>query len=258
MNSFFGIFIPFLGTALGAALVVFMKGEIRPNLQKTLLGFASGVMVAASIWSLLLPSIELSQSLKIFAFFPAAVGFAFGMIFLLGMDLLIPHLHVDKFEPEGINKNWKKSTMLILAVTIHNIPEGMAVGVVFAGLATQTPGITLASAMALAIGIGIQNFPEGAIISLPLSSEGVSRYKAFFLGILSALVEALSALITLLLSQFIAPLLPYMLSFAAGAMFYVIVEELIPESAQKPHSNLGTLGFACGFLIMMIMDVAFG
>ena len=257
MISFLGVFIPFFGTALGAACVVFMKREIRPNFQKALLGFASGVMVAASVWSLLLPSIQLSESMR-FSFLPAAIGFALGMVFLLCMDVLIPHLHVDKSEPEGIPTTLKKSTMLILAVTIHNIPEGMAVGVVFAGLAAKTPGITLAGAMALAIGIGIQNFPEGAIISLPLSSEGITKRKAFFYGIASGMIEAVSAALTLLLSQFVEPILPYMLSFAAGAMLYVVVEELIPESAQKPHSNMGTIGFALGFLIMMILDVALG
>lgn len=253
-----GILIPFLGTTLGAACVFFVKHEIRPQIQKTLLGFASGVMVAASVWSLLIPAMEMSDHMGRLAFIPAAVGLSIGMLFLLLMDRLIPHMHMGSDEPEGIKSNLAKTTMLVLAVTLHNIPEGMAVGVVFAGILTGEASISVAGAFALAIGIAIQNFPEGAIISLPLRSAGKSRKKAFVLGTLSGIVEPIGAVITILLARIIVPLLPYLLAFAAGAMLYVVVEELIPESAEGEHSNMGTLGFAVGFLVMMILDVALG
>lgn len=251
-----GILIPFIGTTLGAACVFFLKNEIKPLVQKSLLGFASGVMVAASVWSLLIPAIDMSEEMGRFAFFPAAVGFVMGILFLLLMDRIIPHLHLNSKEPEGRKSSLQKSTMLVLAVTLHNIPEGMAVGVVFAGLYSNQSDITLAGAIALAIGIAIQNFPEGAIISLPLKSEGRSKSKAFAHGMISGIVEPIAAAITILLSSFIIPILPYLLAFAAGAMIYVVVEELLPEASTGEHSNTATIGFALGFLIMMILDVA--
>lgn len=259
MNIFTGILIPFIGTTAGAACVFFLKDQIKPVIQKTLLGFASGVMVAASVWSLLIPAMDMSEGMGKLAFIPSAVGFLFGIAFLLLMDKLIPHLHLNSDEPEGTKSSLKKTTMLVLAVTLHNIPEGMAVGVVFAGLLAENSGITMAGAMALSIGIAIQNFPEGAIISLPLKSEGgSSRGKAFFLGMLSGIVEPVGAVLTIAMYRFIVPVLPYLLAFAAGAMIYVVVEELIPESAEGEHSNMGTIGFAAGFVIMMILDVALG
>ena len=259
MELFSGIMIPFLGTTLGAASVFFLKQEIRPLVQKALLGFASGVMVAASVWSLLIPSMDMSESMGKFAFVPAAVGFLMGIFFLLAMDKLIPHLHLGETKPEGRNSNLKKTTMLVLAVTLHNIPEGMAVGVVFAGMLADNVEISFAGAMALSIGIAVQNFPEGAIISLPLRSEnGVGKGKAFAYGTLSGAVEPLGALITVLLFRFINPVLPYLLAFAAGAMIYVVVEELIPEASEGEHSNIGTIGFATGFTLMMVLDVALG
>ena len=258
MELFSGIMIPFLGTTLGAASVFFLKQEIRPLIQKALLGFASGVMVAASVWSLLIPSMDLSEGLGKFAFVPAAVGFLMG-IFFLAMDKLIPHLHLGESKPEGRKSNLKRTTMLVLAVTLHNIPEGMAVGVVFAGMLADHVEISFAGAMALSIGIAIQNFPEGAIISLPLRSEqGVGKGRAFAYGTLSGAVEPLGALITVLLFRFINPVLPYLLAFAAGAMIYVVVEELIPEASEGEHTNIGTLGFAAGFVLMMVLDVALG
>lgn len=258
MNILLGILIPFIGTALGAGCVFFVKNKINPIMQKTLLGFASGVMVAASVWSLLIPSIEMSDNMGQLSFIPAVVGFLMGIAFLLLMDKLIPHLHLDQDKPEGLKSTLSKSTMLVLAVTLHNIPEGMAVGVVFAGVLSQNSDITIAGAFALSVGIAIQNFPEGAIISLPLKSEGVGRGKAFIYGILSGIVEPIGSIITILLAFYIIPILPYLLSFAAGAMIYVVVEELIPESAKGEHSNLGTIGFAVGFAIMMVLDVALG
>lgn len=259
MNILTGILIPFIGTTAGAACVFFLKDQIKPVIQKTLLGFASGVMVAASVWSLLIPAMDMSEGMGKLAFIPSAVGFLFGIAFLLLMDKLIPHLHLNSDEPEGTKSSLKKTTMLVLAVTLHNIPEGMAVGVVFAGLLAENSGITMAGAMALSIGIAIQNFPEGAIISLPLKSEGgSSRGKAFFLGMLSGVVEPVGAVLTIAMYRFIVPVLPYLLAFAAGAMIYVVVEELIPESAEGEHSNMGTIGFAAGFVIMMILDVALG
>ena len=253
-----GLLLPLVGTTLGAGCVFFLKNRIHPLVQKTLLGFASGVMVAASVWSLLIPSMEQSQSLGRLAFLPAAVGLLLGMAFLLAMDKLVPHLHLGSEKAEGPHSNFKRLTMLVLAVTLHNIPEGMAVGVVFAGMLTGEEGISLTGAFALSIGIAIQNFPEGAIISLPLKSEGASRGKAFLYGLLSGIVEPAGALLTILLASRITPALPYLLSFAAGAMLYVVVEELIPEASEGEHSNLGTVGFAVGFTLMMILDVALG
>lgn len=256
-NVFVGLLIPFIGTTAGAACVFFLKHAIRPVVQKGLLGFASGVMVAASVWSLLIPAMEMSEGMGRLAFVPAAAGFLLGIGFLLVLDRLIPHLHLDAKKPEGVHKDWRKSTMLVLAVTLHNIPEGMAVGVAFAGILAENTGITLAGAMALSFGIAIQNFPEGAIISLPLK-EAVGRRKAFVYGLLSGVVEPIGGGAMLVLSGFLGPALPYLLAFAAGAMIYVVVEELIPESAEGEHSNIGTIGFAVGFTCMMILDVALG
>ena len=253
-----GIFIPFVGTAAGAGCVYFMKNGIRPLIQKALLGFASGVMVAASVWSLLIPAMDMSEHMGKLAFIPAAAGFLLGILFLLILDRTIPHLHMGKDEPEGMCWGFKKTTMLVLAVTLHNIPEGMAVGVMYAGVLASDSGITMAGAFALSLGIAIQNFPEGAIISLPLKSEGAGKNKAFLLGALSGAVEPAGALLTVRLYRFIVPALPYLLAFAAGAMIYVVVEELIPEASEGEHSNIGTIGFAAGFTIMMILDVALG
>lgn len=258
MNATIGIMIPFIGTLLGAACVFFMKDRIQPTLQKGLLGFASGVMVAAAVWSLLIPAIDLSEGMGKLSFIPAALGFAVGIAFLYLMDKIIPHLHIGSNVPEGPKTALQKNTMLVLAVTLHNIPEGMAVGVAFAGVLAGNSLITMTGAFVLAIGIAIQNFPEGAIISLPLASEGTKKGKAFVLGVLSGIVEPIAAILTLLLTSLVVPILPYLLSFAAGAMVYVVVEELIPESAQGKHSDAGTLGFAVGFLIMMSLDVALG
>lgn len=258
MNTAIGILIPFIGTSLGAACVFFLKNKIKPLIQKTLLGFASGVMIAAAVWSLIIPAIENSKSMGKLSFLPAAIGFSLGILFLLLLDKVIPHLHIEQNKQEGMKSSFKQTTMLIFAVTLHNIPEGMAVGVVFAGVASGNSNITLAGAMALSIGIAIQNFPEGAIISLPLKSDGTSRLKAFTYGMLSGVVEPVSAFLTLLLVGFITPYMPYFLTFAAGAMVYVVVEELIPEASQGEHTNLGTIGFAIGFLIMMSLDVALG
>lgn len=254
-----GLLLPFLGTSLGAACVFFLKNQLNRKVQKALLGFASGVMVAASVWSLLIPAMDLSQRMGKLAFIPAAVGFGLGMAFLFLMDMIVPHLHMGAEKSEGPKCSLKKTTMLVLAVTLHNIPEGMAVGVVFSGALLNSQDIGLAGAFALSIGIAIQNFPEGAVISLPLrSEEGMSRRKSFLYGMISGIVEPVGALITILLSSLITPVLPYLLAFAAGAMLYVVVEELIPEASQGDHSNLGTLGFAAGFALMMILDVALG
>lgn len=253
-----GILIPFLGTTIGAGCVFFVQKEIKPVIQKMLLGFASGIMVAASVWSLLIPAMEMCESAGKLAFIPAAVGFSIGMLFLWMLDKLIPHLHMGSDTPEGPKSNLKKTTMLVFAVTLHNLPEGMAVGVVFAGLLTGSAPITVAGAFALTVGIAIQNFPEGAIISLPLHSEGQSKLRAFIMGTLSGVVEPIGALVTILCAKVLVPIVPYMLAFAAGAMIYVVVEELIPESAQGEHSDMGTMGFAVGFLIMMILDVTLG
>ena len=257
-NIAIGLLIPFLGTTLGSAMVFLMKNKMNTKVQKLLLGFASGVMIAASIWSLITPSIEMAEEEGIVSWIPAAIGFLFGIIFLLVLDSIIPHLHLNSKKPEGIKAKLKNTTMMVLAVTLHNIPEGMAVGVVFAGVLAQNTTITLAGAFALSIGIAIQNFPEGAIISMPLKNEGMSKPKAFLYGTLSGIVEPIGAIITILLTGIVTPILPYLLSFAAGAMIYVVVEELIPESQVGEHSNIGTIGVAIGFVIMMILDVALG
>ncbi len=256
-NMLIGILIPFLGTSLGAACVFLLKNEINAKVQKSILGFASGVMVAASIWSLLIPSMDMSESMGKLSFIPAVTGFIVGVAFLLFMDKLLPHLHLDSDKPEGIKSNLGKSTMMLLAVTLHNIPEGAAVGIVFAGAMSGNNLITLAGALALSIGIALQNFPEGAIISIPLKQE-VGKKKAFIYGVLSGVVEPVAAIITILLAKYINPILPYMLAFAAGAMMFVVVEELIPESAEGEHSNIATIGFTLGFVIMMILDVTLG
>ena len=259
MEIFLGLLIPFIGTTAGAACVFFMKNDLKPLVQKMLLGFASGVMVAASVWSLLMPAMEMSSDMEKFSFVPAAVGFLLGIGFLLLMDKLIPHLHMGCEQSEGPKCKLKKTTMLVLAVTLHNIPEGMAVGVVFAGMLSSNVEVTVAGAFALSIGIAIQNFPEGVIISLPLKSQdGLGKGKAFLYGTLSGVVEPVAAVVTILLSEVLTPILPYLLAFAAGAMIYVVVEELIPEASEGEHSNIGTIGFALGFVLMMILDVALG
>ena len=258
MQIFLGLAIPFLGTTLGAAMVFLMKKEMNKKVEKILLGFASGVMIAASVWSLLIPSIEMAETQGKVAWIPAAIGFLLGIVFLLVLDSVVPHMHLESKKPEGMKSKLKKTTMMVFAVTLHNIPEGMAVGVTFAGALAQNAGITMAGAFALAVGIAIQNFPEGAIISMPLKSEGVSKPKAFLYGTLSGIVEPIGAIITILLTNAVVPILPYLLSFAAGAMIYVVVEELIPESQAGEHSNIGTIGVAIGFTIMMILDVALG
>ncbi|MGC4018063.1 MAG: ZIP family metal transporter [Muricomes sp.] len=256
-NIILGILIPFAGTTLGAAMVFLMRSEMNQNLQKALLGFASGVMIAASIWSLLIPAIDMSEGRAGAAWVPAAVGFLLGMGFLLLLDTLTPHMHLTGDE-EGVKSHLKKTTMLVLAVTLHNIPEGMAVGVTFAGVLTGNAMISLAGAFALSVGIAIQNFPEGAIISMPLRATGISKRKAFVYGTLSGVVEPIAAVITILLTSLVVPILPYLLSFAAGAMIYVVVEELIPEAQAEPHTNISTIGVAIGFTLMMILDVALG
>ncbi len=253
-----GLAIPFLGTTLGAACVLFMKKSLNATLERALTGFAAGVMVAASIWSLMIPAIEDAKNMGKLSFVPAAVGFWAGILFLLLLDHIIPHLHMNSDKPEGPNKKLKKSTMMVLAVTLHNIPEGMAVGVVYAGLLTGKSDITLMGAMALSIGIAIQNFPEGAIISMPLRAQGERKLKAFSHGMLSGIVEPIGAILTIIASSLVVPALPYLLSFAAGSMMYVVVEELIPEMSQGEHSNIGTVMFALGFTGMMILDVALG
>ncbi len=253
-----GILIPLFGTTLGAAMVFFMKGEMRPNLQKGLLGFASGVMIAASVWSLLIPAIDMASASGTIAWLPALVGFLAGIGFLLALDTLIPHLHMDSDAPEGRPAHISRSLMLVLAVTLHNIPEGMAVGVVLAGMISGTGAISSAGALALSIGIAIQNFPEGAVISMPLVASGMSKRRAFRSGFLSGIVEPIGAVITILLTSLVTPILPYILAFAAGAMIYVVVEELIPQAQSGEHSNIGTIGAALGFALMMVLDVALG
>lgn len=255
---FSGLMIPFLGTTLGAGMVFFMKGSMNQKLEKMLLGFAAGVMIAASVWSLLIPSIEMTEQAGGIAWIPACVGFLLGMIFLLLLDSVIPHLHLDSDKPEGPKTKLGKAAMLVLAVTLHNIPEGMAVGVVYAGWISGNTNITLTAALALSIGIAIQNLPEGAIVSMPLCSEGCSKPKAFGYGFFSGIVEPIAALLTIALSSIMVPVLPYFLGFAAGAMLYVVVEELIPEMAEGEHTNLGTIMFAVGFSLMMVLDVALG
>ncbi len=255
-NVIIGLLIPLLGTALGSACVFLLKKNIHEKFQKILVGFASGVMIAAGVWSLLLPAIEQSKSLGKLSFMPPAAGVLLGMGFLLLLDMIIPHLHVHAIKPEGLKSSFKETTMIVLAVTLHNIPEGMAVGVIFAGLMNGSAGVTLTGALALSIGIAIQNFPEGAIISMPLKSHGNRNLKSFLLGVLSGVVEPIAAFLTIAFTNFFVPLMPYVLSFAAGAMFYVVVEELIPEASEGSHSNLGTIGFAFGFVVMMILDIA--
>ena len=251
MNEFIILAIPFLGTSIGAAMVFFLKKQIAPKFEKLLLGFAAGVMIAASVWSLLIPSIEMAEKQHIIEWVPALVGFMAGIVFLLLLDTLIPHLHLESDKPEGLS-------LMLLAVTLHNIPEGMSVGVAFAGAAMEGSGITKAAALALAVGIAIQNFPEGAIISMPLCGEGIGKKKAFFYGVMSGVVEPIGGFITILIAGKISPILPYFLSFAAGAMLYVVVEELIPEAQNGEHSNIGTIGTAVGFALMMVLDVALG
>ena len=257
-SVFWGILIPFLGTTLGAACVFFMKKSLGDLIQRSLAGFAAGVMVAASIWSLLIPAIEQSENMGKLSFLPAFLGFWIGVLFLLALDHLIPHLHIGSDQTEGPKSKLGRTTMMVLAVTLHNIPEGMAVGVMYAGFLSGNTQITAAGAFALSLGIAIQNFPEGAIISMPLRAEGEKKSRAFFGGFLSGVVEPIGAVLTMIAAQLIIPALPYLLSFAAGAMLYVVVEELIPEMAQGRHSNLGTVFFAVGFSVMMVLDVALG
>ena len=254
----YGLLLPFMGTALGAAMVFFLRGEMPSWVQKLLLGFASGVMIAASVWSLLIPSIDMAAEMGQTEWMPAVLGFLAGMFSLLLFDSVVPHVHLDSPEPEGVKSGLGRSSMLVMAVTLHNIPEGMAVGVVLAGAMTESAGITLAGALALSIGIAIQNFPEGAIVSMPLKESLRSRWKAFAYGAGSGIVEPLAGLITILMIDFVQPILPYFLSFSAGAMIYVVVEELIPESQSGNHSNVATIGVALGFALMMLLDVALG
>ena len=258
MTIFQGIMLPFIGTTAGAACVFFMKGEMSLKLRRALTGFAAGVMTAASIWSLLIPAMEQSEHMGKLAFIPAVLGFWLGMLFLLVLDMITPHMHMNSDVAEGPKSSLTKTTMLVLAVALHNIPEGMAVGVVYAGWAMGNTQISMMGALALAIGIAIQNFPEGAIISMPLHAEGVSRKRAFLYGTLSGAVEPIASIVTILLSEMIIPFLPYLLSFSAGAMIYVVVEELVPEMAEGEHSNVGTILFALGFGLMMTLDVALG
>ena len=252
------LLLPFLGTVLGAAMVFFLRGAMSTLVRKLLLGFASGVMVAASIWSLILPSMEMSVNAGGSKWIPAAVGFVTGVLFLLLLDTLIPHLHIGANQPEGLpqRKQWQRTTMLSVAVTLHNIPEGMAVGVIIASAMAEGAAIPMSAAWALAIGIALQNFPEGAVLSMPLYSEGLKKAKAFAIGALSGVVEPVASILTILLIAHITPALPYLLAFAAGAMMYVVVEELIPEAQAEPHSNIPTLGFTAGFVLMMILDCA--
>ena len=254
----YGILIPFLGTSLGAACVFLMKKSMSDRMQRILTGFAAGVMVAASIWSLLLPAMEQASAMGRWSFVPAVAGFWLGILFLLLLDHLIPHLHRNSRYAEGPRSRLQKTTMLVLAVTLHNIPEGMAVGVVYAGYLTGNVEISAMGALALSLGIAIQNFPEGAIISTPLKAERVKRTRAFAAGVLSGIVEPVGAALTILAASLVVPALPYLLSFAAGAMLYVVVEELIPEMSQGKHSNVGTVFFALGFCVMMVLDVALG
>ena len=253
-----GLLLPLLGTTLGAGMVFLLQRELHHNLQKLLLGFASGVMIAASVWSLLIPAMEMQEKAGGPAWLPAVFGFLAGIGFLLLLDTLVPHLHMDESCPEGRPCKLKKSFLLVFAVTLHNIPEGMAVGAVLAGMQATDSGITLAGALALSVGIAIQNFPEGAIISMPLVQSGLSRRRAFGYGFLSGIVEPLGAALMLLLGAALTPALPYILAFSAGAMIYVVVEELIPEAQAAPHTNVGTIGMALGFALMMLLDVALG
>lgn len=257
MQVWMGILLPFLGTSLGAAMVFVLKDQISDNVQRMLTGFAAGVMVAASFWSLLAPALESSEGMGKLAFVPAAVGFLVGMGFLLFLDTVTPHMHMDE-QVEGPQSSLKRTTKLILAVTLHNIPEGMAVGVVYAGWVSGEAGVSQAAALALALGIALQNFPEGAIVSMPLRAAGMPKAKTFAYGVLSGIVEPIASLITIAAASAVTTVLPYMLAFAAGAMFYVVVEELIPEMSEGEHSNVGTITFALGFVLMMILDVALG
>ena len=257
INVIQGIMIPFIGTSLGAGMVFFLKNQISENVQKLLTGFAAGVMVAASFWSLLQPALDSSEGMGKLSFIPAAVGFLIGIGFLLLLDEVTPHMHMDH-QDEGPQSNLKRTTKLILAVTLHNIPEGMAVGVVYAGWIAGGAGVSKTAALALALGIAIQNFPEGAIVSMPLRAEGMPKGQTFLYGVLSGAVEPLASFITILMASAVVPILPYFLAFAAGAMMYVVVEELIPEMSEGKHSNLGTIAFALGFTVMMILDVALG
>ena len=252
-----GILLPFLGTSLGAALVFFLKKEISGTLRKALTGFAAGVMVAASFWSLLQPALESSADMGTLAFLPASVGFLIGIGFLLALDMITPHMHMDN-QNEGPRSGFKRTTKLLLAVTLHNIPEGMAVGVVYAGFLAGDTGISAAGALVLALGIAIQNVPEGAIVSMPLLAEGMNKGKTFWMGVLSGAVEPVAAVVTLLAAGLVTPVMPYFLAFAAGAMMYVVVEELIPEMSEGGHSNVGTIAFSLGFVVMMILDVTLG
>lgn len=254
----YGLLLPFLGTALGASMVFLLRGEMSSWLQKLLLGFASGVMIAASVWSLLIPSINMSAELGVVEWLPAVVGFLGGMFSLLIFDSVVPHQHLDSEEPEGVKSGLGRSAMLVMAVTLHNIPEGMAVGVVLAGALSESAGITLAGALALSVGIAIQNFPEGAIVSMPLKQSLRSKWKAFAYGAGSGIVEPIAGLLTVLMIDVMQPILPYLLAFAAGAMIYVVVEELIPESQSGHHSNIATIGVALGFALMMVLDIALG
>lgn len=258
MQIFIGVVIPFLGTTLGALLVFLLKNKLNEHIEKLLIGFAAGVMIAASIWSLIDPAINMSSNLGKLAFLPAAVGFMIGILFLFLLDILVPHTHVKTNEEEGLRSGFKKSTKMMFAVTLHNIPEGMAVGVVLAGTLYGNSLISMSAALSLSIGIAIQNFPEGAIISLPLYQENMSKPKSFLMGVLSGVVEPIAAIITIFLVRFISPILPYILAFAAGAMIYVVVEELIPEFQVNGHSNLATIALALGFVLMMILDIALG
>lgn len=258
MTEFIVLFVPFLGTSLGAVMVFFMKDKISEKVEKMLLGFAAGVMLAASVWSLLIPSIDMSAHLQVPGWFPAVAGFLLGNAFLLAIDSFVPHLHLDSSKPEGVKSQLSKTTMMLFAVTIHNIPEGMAVGAAYAGMTAGNTTITAAGALALSIGIAIQNFPEGAIISMPLRGEGVRKGKAFLCGVLSGIVEPIGGFITILLAAKVIPLMPYLLSFAAGAMIYVVIEELIPEAQSGEHSNIGTIGAALGFALMMTLDISLG
>ena len=253
-----GLLIPLLGTMLGSSFVFLMKEEMSVRLQKSLLGFASGVMVAASVWSLLIPAMEMEAHRGVWSVLPASVGFLLGIGFLLLIDELTPHLHIGTDKPEGLRAHLSRTAMLALAVTIHNLPEGMAAGAVFAGADQGAANISLASAIAVSVGIAIQNIPEGAIISMPMRAAGNSRGKSFLIGTLSGVVEPIGALAVLLLASMLLPALPYLLAFAAGAMFYVVVEELIPEASNGQHSNLSTIGFAIGFVLMMVLDVVMG
>ena len=258
MEVLSGVLLPFLGTTLGSACVFFMKKSLNAMVQRGLTGFAAGVMVAASVWSLLIPAMEQASAMGKWSFVPAVAGFWLGILFLLAMDRIVPHLHLGSDTPEGPRVQLKRATMLVLAVTLHNIPEGMAVGVVLAGWITGSGTITMVGALTLSLGIAIQNFPEGAIISMPLRAEGVKKSRAFLYGTLSGIVEPAAAVLTLLAANVIVPALPYLLSFAAGAMIYVVVEELIPEMSEGDHSNLGTVFFALGFTLMLALDVALG